>query len=75
MSIIVPAGTGQSPDTITRTSPIVPAGTAQFPDTVTRTSPIAPAATPTIPTAADNPTTPQPINQNGTAGTLVNTST
>jgi hypothetical protein len=92
MSIIAPAGTAQSPDTVTRTSPlaVAPAGTAQIPltitspiapasvvqtpQTVTSSPPLAPAASPTALTAIDTRTNPQPINQSGTSGTLVNTS-
>ncbi|MEA2756984.1 MAG: hypothetical protein QOJ54_3273, partial [Aliidongia sp.] len=41
---------------------------------VTSSPPLAPAASPTALTAIDTRTNPQPINQNGTSGTLVNTS-
>jgi hypothetical protein len=71
---VAPAGTAQIPDTITRTSPIAPAGVVQTPQTVTSSPPLAPAASPTALTAIDTRTNPQPINQSGTSGTLVNTS-
>jgi hypothetical protein len=54
---------------------IAPAGVAQVPNTATPSPPLAPAAAPTALAAADTRTNPQPINQNGTSGTLVNTIT
>jgi hypothetical protein len=74
MSIIAPAGTAQAPDTVTRTSPFAPVSTGPAPGAVTSSPPLAPAASPTALTAIDTRTNPQPINQNGTSGTLVNTS-
>jgi hypothetical protein len=77
MSIVSPLATGQAPSTITRSSPIAiaPLATGQSPQTVTPSPPLAPAAGPTALAAADIQTNPQPINQNGTSGTLVNTIT
>lgn len=60
MSIIAPAGNLQSPQ-ITTTQPVTPAGNLQSPQIATP-QPIAPATN-----AA------QPINQNGTYGTVINT--
>jgi hypothetical protein len=76
MSIVAPLSTGQQPETVTRSStPITPLSTGQQPATVTRSPPLTPPPAQPTPIPTDTQTAPQQINQNGTSGTLVNTST